>query len=214
MGIHRVPLFPLDFYLAPMGLRDPMAPSSQYVILLSVLAYMNQDTSTTDTVDSDDYDSSCFDSYLDSDEAHLLLSILRDIQRVDRDYADSLRTSMDYVAQLLKCMEPFDPDYFSPGTSAEIFCPLMLREDDAKVRGPIHATLRAVAEQVHDIIASRGRESGSEDPDEEVSRRIATSKMACNLLRALNKARMRMGYLAEKVERRYARENAGIASRR
>ncbi|KAJ6484351.1 hypothetical protein C8R47DRAFT_1197058, partial [Mycena vitilis] len=57
----------------------------------------------------------------DSDEAHLLLSILRDIQRVDRDYAevsfDSFRSSMDYVAQLLKCMEPFDPDYFSPGTS-------------------------------------------------------------------------------------------------
>ncbi|KAJ7627545.1 hypothetical protein DFH06DRAFT_729529 [Mycena polygramma] len=185
------------------------------ILLLSVLAYMNQDTSTTDTVDSDEYDSSCFDSYLDSDEAHLLLSISRDIQRVDRDYAnvpfDSFRSSMDYFVQLLACMESFDPDYFSPGTSAEIFRPLMLRENDPKVREPIHATLRDVAEQVHGIIASRGRESGSEDPDEEVSRQIATLKIACNLLRALNKARLKVFYLMDEVERRYARENAGIA---
>ncbi|KAJ7627535.1 hypothetical protein DFH06DRAFT_729188 [Mycena polygramma] len=113
--------------------------------LLSVFAYVNRPPTMIDS------------TWVHSDQARLLLSILANIQRIDKDYAsvsfDSYRSSVDYFVQLWACAERFcrSPER---SISAEIGPALMLLENEAEVRDPVHVILRDAVEKVHGILAS------------------------------------------------------------
>ncbi|KAJ6484359.1 hypothetical protein C8R47DRAFT_552668 [Mycena vitilis] len=117
--------------------------------LLSVFAYVNRPPAVKS------------DSWVHADQTRLLLSILADIQRIDKAYAsvsfDSYRSSVDYFAQLWACAERFVcVESLEGSLSGKIGPSLMLLENEAEVREAVHRILRDTAEKVHGILASIG----------------------------------------------------------
>ncbi|KAJ7627550.1 hypothetical protein DFH06DRAFT_1480886 [Mycena polygramma] len=166
------PSFPARLFFRADGTsrsRGPGLVIPLSLMLLSVLAYTNRPTTSID-----------LDSFIQSDEARLLLSVLADIQRVDEDYTnvpfDSYRSSMDYFVQLYTCVDIFS--HIPPEHNALILHHAMLSESHAELREPIHAMFRDAAENVHNILASR----------QDMDTVLATLETALNLQLCLSRA--------------------------
>ncbi|KAJ6484345.1 hypothetical protein C8R47DRAFT_1217241 [Mycena vitilis] len=104
-----------------------------YAAALSVLSYIGWNT-------------------LQAHQRRPVLSVLGDVERIDREYStipfDSYRASVDYYARLFECLD-------HPEVNNEFHVLALLLEVDPELRESAHTIMRETSTMVHNVVASR-----------------------------------------------------------